>query len=177
MKTELEQNQYGELILEDMPSVIFERTFVPNFQSALLRAYGSGVHSYLYHTMKANTMLNIRQIADSIVGTLGRLNAKFLSQELLKEFPKRGYGTPELVSYDKSSSSFVVKIFNCFNCKGVENKDYICAISAGLLAGGAFAVTHKEMDALQLMCCARGDPYCEFKIAPSASPQFRNAGD
>jgi len=167
-KIELKRTDTGELVFEGESSTVFPRRFLPQLQRTLVAVYGPEVQKSIYKSARAESAEVVRRIADSIVGVLGRLDAKRLSQELLKEFPKRGYGNAELISFDKTSSKFVARIHNCFNCKGIRDTNHVCAISAGLLAGGAFVVTHKEMDAKQTACLAKGDPHCEFEIVPSA---------
>ena len=165
-KLDVQESKYGEILFERFPSLIFNREYIPELQAALVSAYGSGVQQVIYRATKSSAASAIKLIADSVLGSLGRLDAKMLAVELLKQFPKRGYGETELVQFDATATRFVVRVFNCFNSKGISNPEHFCAVAAGLIAGGAFIVTHKDMEAAETRCTARGDAYCEFELSP-----------
>ena len=166
-KIELEQGKYGEVFLEKSTSTIFQRELIPQLQSELVLTYGPEVQQKLYNVARTNASAVSKLLANAITGVLGMLDAKRLAIELLKQFPKRGYGEAELVAFDSTATRFVVRIYNNFNSKGITNPEHFCAVAAGILAGGAFVVTRREMDAIETKCVARGDAYCEFEVVPS----------
>lgn len=166
----LEMGSYGEIELDRSSSIIFHREFPLLLQKKLSAQFKrKEVEGILYRVAKRNATDAAKTIADSIVGLLGKFNAKKLAEEMLKQFPTRGYGMATLESFDPSSKRLVVVVDNCFNSIGVEDPEHTCAIAAGILAGAAFSVTGSEMDAVETNCVAKGDASCRFELFPTRS--------
>ncbi len=165
-EVKLKETEYGEVLLGKSPSIIFQRNFPAQLQTAMVESMGAPALRLLYQTAKENASASAKAVADSIVGMLGKLDRKRMAEEMLKQFPKRGYGIATLESIDPSSDRIVISVDNCFNAPSEKDPNHTCAIAAGILAGAAFSVTGKEMDAVETNCVARGDPYCRFELNP-----------
>lgn len=78
-----------------------------------------------------------------------------------------GFGKPEIVEAGRAPPKVVLRIYECFECEvGVGAKNPYSHFMRGILAGLLAQLFSRRMEARELQCIARGDSYCEFKIAP-----------
>lgn len=76
-----------------------------------------------------------------------------------------GWGKLEVMKIDFAEQNHLVKFNNSIFPKNYGKAKYaVDIIPTGFVAGGLTAVTGKDMDALEVKCMARGDPFCQIEV-------------
>jgi predicted hydrocarbon binding protein len=108
-------------------------------------------------------------------------NSKFIKQRKFTDKHKildwqtkivtfSGYGNLEIAQIDFTKENFRVKFNNSKLPKVFGKQKYpVDIIPTGFVAGGLSATLGKDVDALEIKCTARGDPFCEIEVG---SPSY-----
>jgi hypothetical protein len=79
--------------------------------------------------------------------------------------PQIGWGRFELERFVPDSKSLSVKVYHSpfAEAYGTSTKP-VCHFIRGVLSGMATAVFKKESEITEILCLAKGDPYCKFEL-------------
>ena len=80
-------------------------------------------------------------------------------------FKAYGFGRMEVVKVDVKAPSATLRFYELFECLiGRPSKKPYSQLMRGILATIAARVFDREMYVREVMCIAKGDPFCEFNI-------------
>jgi len=137
---------------------------VEEFSSAfekIKEAYGTGGEALLYHIGKMlGEMAGERYRGKRITG-------KFVMEDCLA-FQAFGWGIVDVEHVDVKAQVVSLKVYNLFESitvKGKKRKPN-CHFVRGYLNGVYSRYFNREVEVLETMCIAKGDPYCRFIIRP-----------
>ncbi len=78
-----------------------------------------------------------------------------------------GLGRMEVVEASATPPQVVMRVYDCFECElGIGARKPFSNFIRGILAALIAQLFNGRMEAKELKCVAKGDPYCEFKITP-----------
>ncbi len=155
----------GEIIFEKNSSAIIPREEQPAIKREFENIIGITADTIAHDVAKYATIEAVSSIQKVIIKPVGALSKRRIIFELLKQLPRRGYGIPELTSYDEENLLFRVRVKNSFDVVGYRYSDKpVCSVMSGVFAGDTEEVFKREMECIETKCMAMGDPYCEFEV-------------
>ncbi|RLG73326.1 MAG: hypothetical protein DRO08_02200 [Thermoprotei archaeon] len=78
-----------------------------------------------------------------------------------------GWGVVEYIETDFARKTFLLKIYECMECELCKPSKEPCGFfSKGIIAGLLSRIVNEEVEVHELMCIAKGDPYCLFRAGP-----------
>jgi hypothetical protein len=86
--------------------------------------------------------------------------------EMLKIYSATGWGRLELSGLDPEHRRAKLKLDEGFECTDVNSGSTACNFIRGHLAGVLSTFFGSEVKAVETRCISKGDPYCEFEVAP-----------
>lgn len=156
----------GELDLMGVDINIIPTAILCDFQKGLIKSLGfEKAYNVIYERAKSGSL---------------QYNKTFIKKHQFKDKHKTvnwqikivtfsGWGKLEAVKIDFEKENYRVK----FN-KSPFPKNYgksgcpVDIIPTGFVAGGLSALCKKDLDALEIKCMARGDPFCEIEVGTPA---------
>ena len=80
--------------------------------------------------------------------------------------PQIGWGRFELERFDSGNKYLSVKVHHSpfAEAYGLSNTP-VCHFIRGVLSGMATVVFKKETEITEILCLAKGDPFCKFELA------------
>jgi len=123
--------------------------------------YGTGGEAMLYY---------IGKILGEIAGEKyrgKRITEKFVIEDCLA-FQAFGWGIVEVEYIDVKAQVVSLKVYNLFESIAVKGKKKKpnCHFVRGYLNGIYSRYFNKEVEVIETMCIAKGDPYCRFIVRP-----------
>ena len=125
--------------------------------------------SVIYMTGKKHTQEFVKEILAK--KTLAGLISKFgwgrekIIEKVLEIFSQYGYGLAEVEKLDFEKETVVTVKNSCIaKTYKKRQKDTVCSYLAGLIAGGAEAITKTNYDCFETHCIAKGDSLCRFVV-------------
>ncbi len=86
---------------------------------------------------------------------------------MLRVLRSLGWLNGEVVEWDESKPEIVVRAYDLFECCLVERKDRPNSqFFRGLLSGLVSSLLRRDMVAVETLCVAKGDAFCEFVVKP-----------
>ena len=115
--------------------------------------------------------------ADYILSEAGKYAGKTFVERLVQKggkpqeasawlsefFTYCGWGCTYL-SEDRQKKEVVVTIENCVTARNIKSEKPVCHFVAGYLAGVYESIWFEVAECAEVLCIAKGDPFCEFKI-------------
>jgi len=88
----------------------------------------------------------------------------FLFAEAVKAI---GWGIVEIVHADFNEKIFLIKLYESIECELCKPANEPCGyFSKGIIAGLLSKLTNTSLKVNEIMCIAKGDPYCLFEAKP-----------
>ena len=78
-----------------------------------------------------------------------------------------GWGVIEYIETDFEGKTFLVKVYECMECELCKPASEPCGyFSRGVIAGLLSKLVGEEVEVREILCIAKGGPYCLFKAKP-----------
>jgi len=86
-----------------------------------------------------------------------------LLEEALKLCTIHGYSLPEILIANEDYARY--RYYESADSYGLPNVGFpVCIYEAGVTAGAMETGLGRPVEVREVMCCAAGDPYCEFEV-------------
>jgi predicted hydrocarbon binding protein len=86
-----------------------------------------------------------------------------LLEEALQLCTVHGYSLPEILVAEDDYARY--RYYESADSYGLPNVGFpVCIYEAGVTAGAMEAGLGRPVEVQEVMCCAAGDPYCEFEV-------------
>jgi predicted hydrocarbon binding protein len=86
-----------------------------------------------------------------------------LLEEALRLCPIHGYSVPEILVAGEDYARY--RYYESADAYGLPNVGFpVCIYEAGVTAGAMETGLGRPVEVREVMCCAAGDPYCEFEV-------------
>lgn len=157
----LSDDYFFPLVVGRKRVVIFRRTVYEALFKGIRERFGTAGEVMLYYVG-----FNIGyQAYSDYVSTTGSDKPETLV-ELAKTFLRTmGWGVFEIVKMDLEKGEAQVRVYNGFECEiGGGGEASYGHFSRGLVAGFFTRLLDRDVKAVETMCIAKGDPWCEFTI-------------
>jgi predicted hydrocarbon binding protein len=90
-------------------------------------------------------------------------NLPELLEEALKLCPIHGYAIPEILVAEEDYARY--RYYESADSYGLPDVGFpVCIYEAGVTAGAMETGLGRPVEVREVMCCAAGDPYCEFEV-------------
>jgi len=125
--------------------------------------FGSGAHAILFDMGKQAG----KTAAEKLMNDYG-LRGRDVVEAFLALHEAAGWFDYEVVKYDEGALEFVIRLYDNFECvpfKGKKDRP-VSHLVRGELAGLFSSLFKRDFKVDEVMCLAKGDPYCEFTIMP-----------
>jgi predicted hydrocarbon binding protein len=77
--------------------------------------------------------------------------------------PIHGYAVPEILVAESDYARY--RYYESADSYGLPNVGFpVCIYEAGVTAGAMEKGLGRPVEVREVMCCAAGDPYCEFEV-------------
>ncbi len=98
-------------------------------------------------------------------------------QFMIEMGPQIGWGRFELKGFDLIKKELSVRVYHSPFAEAYgPSTTPVCHLICGVLTGMASVVFHKESVTNEILCLAKGDPFCQFEVTcNSALPRPRSA--
>lgn len=159
----------GELNLAGHRHVIVDAASFRAYRDAISEILGHGSDAVLYLAGKRHTedfvkkMLKKSMIA-GMIKSFGWGRNK-IGEKITNILTQYGFGAATIEKIDFDGESVIILKNSCIATSyDKKQKKAVCSYIAGLLAGGAKAITGKEYECRETHCTAKGDKHCRFLL-------------
>ncbi|MDI9619278.1 MAG: hypothetical protein QFX33_00435 [Candidatus Nezhaarchaeota archaeon] len=161
-------NLFLRLVLAGERAIIMRRPGYEGFIVGIREKFGSAGEAFLYHT-GYNAGRRYGQSHAEMAAKLGITDpVQVINRISASLCASTGYGKPEVVEASANPPQATVRVYGSFECElGVKAERPYSNFFRGILAGLFTQLLGRNMEAKELKCIAKGDPYCEFKITAS----------
>lgn len=157
----------ARLVLAGDRTIIMRRPGYEGLIVGIKTQFGTAGEAFLYHTGYEAGMRYGRahqEFADKLgikdpIQILRKISAPL--------YASMGLGRLEVMEACVEPPRVVIRVDMCFECElGVGAKKPYSNFVRGIFAGLLAQLLNRRMEARELRCIAKGDPYCEFEITP-----------
>jgi predicted hydrocarbon binding protein len=161
----------GEITISGQRHTVVNSYSFKAYRDAISEIIGHGADAVLYLAGKRHTEEFVKGILKE--STLARFAKQFrwgrnkIAEKVADVLTHYGYGytTVEKVDFEKESIVLLENSCVARNYKKRQKRP-VCFYVAGLIAGGANAITGKRYECRETHCIAKGDKVCRFVVKP-----------
>jgi predicted hydrocarbon binding protein len=141
------------------------------YRDAIAEIIGHGADAVLYLSGKRHTEMFIKEVLKK--SPMARLAKRFkwgrkkITENVVDILTQYGYGVAKLEKLDFEGESIITLKNSCIAANYEKKQEGpVCFYVAGLISGGAEAITGKRYECRETHCIAKGDKECRFLIKP-----------
>ncbi|MEM3579004.1 MAG: V4R domain-containing protein [Candidatus Bathyarchaeia archaeon] len=155
------------LLSADDRAIILRRPGYEGLIVGMREQFGTAGEAFLYH-IGYDAGMRYGKSHQEFADKLGiKDSIQILRDISMPLYISMGLGKSEIIEARAKPPRAIIRVYECFECELVSGakkpySNFIRGIFAGLLA----QLFNKRMEAKELRCIAKGDPYCEFEITP-----------
>jgi len=155
----------GEIFFENDNCTIIPRGETPHIKKEFEDMIGTTAHTISYNAGKRASKETLNNYQKGLIKIIALTSKKKLSQQMLKQIPKRGFGKAQMIDFSEEKDFIKFRVTNSMEAQDYEDSEIPeCSILTGVIAGAGEIVFNRVMDCIETRCAAMGDPYCEFEL-------------
>ncbi len=154
----------GEITLMKTPINIVPTSILSEFQKKLIDSIG---FEEAYNLIYNNSKTGSKKYNDSFIQKHRFEDKRRILDWQIKIVTLAGWGKLEISYVDLTKNELIIKYSNSPFAKEYSRSNYpVCIIPAGFTAGGVTANFGVNIDAVETMCMAKGDQFCQIELGP-----------
>lgn len=147
-------------------AIIMRRPGYEGLITGMRERFGEAGEAFLYHA-GYDAGIKYAQSHQDLAEKLGIKDPIQIAQKVSTPlFVSMGLGKMEIVEVTIKPFQAILRVYECFECELVRAEKPFSNFIRGIFAGLLTQLFGRNMEAKELKCIAKGDPYCEFKITP-----------
>jgi predicted hydrocarbon binding protein len=159
----------GEINLSGQRHVVVDANSFRAYRDAISEIIGHGASAVLYRAGKKHTQefISVMLKKNHFVGLVRRFGwgREKIAEKIADILNQYGYGAARIEKIDFDGESIVLLDNSCIAMAYKKRqKEPVCSYIAGLLAGGAEAITKGKYECTETHCLAKGDKFCRFVL-------------
>ena len=152
-----------ELNVLDAGIIVQEKTWIREVNKAIVEELGTGGEALVFH-MGFKAGYKIVNYWTENTGLSGEILIPLIF-EIMKIF--NWIGDYKIVKFNLKKPDVVFRVWNLMDCESFKDKidKPTSHYFRGVISGFTSKISGKQLVFIESKCVARGEPYCEFKIA------------
>lgn len=152
-----------ELNVLDTGIIVQEKTWIREVNKAIVEELGTGGEALVFH-MGFKAGYKIVDYWAENTGLSGEMLIPLIF-EIMKIF--NWIGDYKIVKFNLKKSNVVFRVWNLMDCESFKNKmdKPTSHYFRGVISGFMSRISGEQLVFIESRCVAKGEPFCEFKIA------------